>query len=109
MTETVISENSPFVTFINIFTVEPDRQAELVRLLVTASEEVMRHLPGFVSGNFHASTDGSTVVNYVQWESRETLQAAQTEAAARVHMDRAIEIAERIEPRIYTVEAVHHR
>ncbi|MCG7430859.1 antibiotic biosynthesis monooxygenase [Dermacoccus nishinomiyaensis] len=79
------------------------------REAVTASEEVMRHLPGFISGNFHASTDGSTVVNYVQWESRETLQAAQTDAAARVHMDRAMEIAERIEPRIYTVEAVHHR
>lgn len=45
----------------------------------------------------------------MQWESAETLQAAQTDASAREHMDRAIEIAVNIEPHVYQVVAVHHR
>jgi hypothetical protein len=34
---------------INVFTVEPDRAAELAALLHTATQEVMRHQPGFRS------------------------------------------------------------
>lgn len=46
MTETTVSEQQPLVTFINVFTVEPDRQGELLAVLTTASDQVMRHLPG---------------------------------------------------------------
>lgn len=87
----------------------PERQRELPTVLTTASDQVMRHLPGFVSGNFHASTDGAKVVNYVQWESIELLDAALTDPTAREHMDRAIQIAVDAEPHRYHVEAVHHR
>lgn len=65
-TESTISVLAPVVTLINVFTVEPARQPELVQLLVTATEEVMQYQPGFVSANIHASTDGERVVNYAQ-------------------------------------------
>jgi hypothetical protein len=58
----------------------------------------MRHLPGFVSGKFHASTDETRVVNCVRWEALETLEAAQVHPAARSHMDRAIATTAAIEP-----------
>jgi len=86
-----------------------ERQDELLDVLVGASEQVMQHLPGFISGNFHASKDGTEIINYVQWEDEATLKAAQTDPAAQKHMTQAVEIADRIEPMMYTVETVHHR
>lgn len=35
-----------------------------------ATDEVLRHLPGFVSANVHRGLDGTTVVNYGQWVPR---------------------------------------
>nr|WP_245235701.1 antibiotic biosynthesis monooxygenase [Streptomyces durhamensis] len=31
----------------------------------------MKHQPGFVCANFHASLDGERVLNYAQWETEE--------------------------------------
>ncbi len=71
-TSTQIRVDAPAVTMINIFTVEPERQDLLVHLLEQATEDVMRHHPGFVSANIHRGLDGSTVANYAQWASRGT-------------------------------------
>ena len=49
---------------VNVFTVAPEQQAKLVALLVDATEQTMRHLPGFVSANIHRSLDCKKVVNY---------------------------------------------
>jgi hypothetical protein len=40
-----------------------------------AAEEVIRHLPGFVSADIHAGLDGSKVVNYAQQGSEEAFTA----------------------------------
>ena len=32
-------------------------------------------MPGFISANIHRGLDGTKVVNYAQWESREAFQA----------------------------------
>ncbi|MDI3390359.1 antibiotic biosynthesis monooxygenase [Streptomyces sp. B-S-A8] len=39
--------------------------------------------PGLVSGNFHPSTDGRSVVNYAQWESKDAYDAFRAESATR--------------------------
>ena len=64
MPRTVIDPDADVVTLINDFTVDQERQRELVEILVAATEQVMRHRPGFVSANIHASLDGTHVVNY---------------------------------------------
>ena len=64
-----IEQNSGYATLINVFTVAPDRAADLAALLHTATEKVMRHQPGFRSANIHLSIDGTRVVNYAQWRS----------------------------------------
>ena len=104
---TTIDPTQPVTTLINVFTVRPEHQAELVTLLSKATEDVMAGLPGFVSANIHASTDGVRVVNYAQWTSADAMQAMLANPVAQPHMAAAAEIAESFEPHLYTVEAVH--
>jgi len=41
------------VTLINVFTVEPANQRQLLELLARATETSVRHAPGFISGALH--------------------------------------------------------
>lgn len=93
MAETTIRSGGDVMTLINVFTVDPERQQELIDVLVEATERVMRDLPGFVSANIHRSDDGTRVVNYAQWRSREDFQAMLQNDLARPHMARAAELA----------------
>ncbi|GAA3436713.1 antibiotic biosynthesis monooxygenase family protein [Kutzneria kofuensis] len=104
---TTIAVDQPVTTLINIFTVRPERQAELVELLARATEEVMAGLPGFVSANIHASTDGVRVVNYAQWTDAAAFRAMLANPVAQPHLAAAAEIAESYEPHLYAVESVH--
>jgi heme-degrading monooxygenase HmoA len=106
---TTITVDAPVATLINVFTVQSGRQRELVELLTTATEEVMRHRPGFVAANIHASTDGTRVVNYAQWGSAADFEAMLADPEAQVHMRQAAAIADHYDPHLYTVESVHHQ
>jgi quinol monooxygenase YgiN len=106
---TTIERHSPYATLINVFTVEPERASELAGLLDDATEEVMRHVPGFVSANIHVSTDGTRVVNYAQWESAEAMSAMRANPVAQEHMAKAAALASGFDPHLYTVESVHQR
>jgi quinol monooxygenase YgiN len=103
---TTISREQPVVTLINTFTVAPERQQELVDVLIEATERVIQHLPGFVSANIHRSLDGRHVANYAQWRSREDLEAMMRHPESRAHLERAAELAE-FQPILYTVVSVH--
>jgi heme-degrading monooxygenase HmoA len=105
---TEIRVGAPVVALINLFTVEPDRQDHLVRLLDQATEEVMRHLPGFVSANIHRGFDGRTVANYAQWASRADFEAMLSDPVAGEHMRAITEFAE-ARPGLYEVVSVHQR
>lgn len=107
MATTTIDANAPVTTLINVFTVEPAQQRELVDVLVTATEDVMRHRPGFVAANIHAGADGTRVVNYAQWASEDAFRAMLTDPACQEHMQAALKIAT-ADPQLYTVESVHH-
>lgn len=109
MASTTISVDAPVATLINVFTVQPERQRELADLLITATEEVMQHLPGFIAANIHVSTDGVRVVNYAQWETAEAFQAMLANPEAKEHMDQAAAIADSFDPHLYSVLSVHHR
>lgn len=91
---TEIAETNDVVTLINVFTVAPGDQDRLVELLVTATEEVKRDQPGFVSANIHASFDGARVVNYAQWESRGDFEAIFEKTDVEEHMTEIRAIAD---------------
>jgi quinol monooxygenase YgiN len=106
---TTIEQNSGYATLINVFTVDPDRAAELAALLHTATDDVMRHRPGFRSANIHLSTDGIRVVNYAQWDSAEAYRAMLEDPTTQQHMREAAALAISFDPHLYTVESVHER
>jgi quinol monooxygenase YgiN len=99
---TTIDKDNKLVTLINVFTVEPAKQQQLVDLLIHATETSMRHLPGFISANIHRSLDGTKVANYAQWRSVEDFQAMQKNPDAKPHMEQAAALA-KFEPGLYEV------
>jgi heme-degrading monooxygenase HmoA len=104
---TQIAVGQDVVTLINVFTVEPGNQQQLVDLLVEATEQVMSRQPGYVAANIHRSLDGTKVVNYAQWRSREDFQAIASNPEAAEHMRRAAALAS-FEPSLYEVVFTHH-
>jgi|SRR4030088_2070285 quinol monooxygenase YgiN len=88
-----IAPGQGVLTFINVFTVEPDQQQSLVDLLTEAAEQTFRHLPGFVSANIHRSLDGRKAVNCAQWQSKADFEAMRANPEARRHVQAAAAFA----------------
>jgi quinol monooxygenase YgiN len=97
-----ISKESKLLTLINIFTVEPAKQRELVDLLIRATETSVRHISGFVSATLHRSLDGTKVAMYAQWRSNEDYQAMRRDPVASPYLDQALALA-KFEPGMYEV------
>jgi quinol monooxygenase YgiN len=89
-----IEKSKKVLTLINVFTVDPTKQQQLVALLIEATKKAIRHLPGFVSANIHRSLDGKKVVNYAQWESTATFEAMRRNPDAIAHMHEAAALAQ---------------
>lgn len=106
MSETTISTDQELMTLVNVFTVDPDHQQDLVDLLAAAGS-VMAELPGFISANVHRSNDGKRVVNYVQWRSTADYQAMSSNPRATPHMQRAADLAT-FDPIFCTVVHIDH-
>lgn len=66
-----IAKHNDAIAVIIIFSVEPERQQELIDTIVEFLETAVKHLPGFVSSSIHKSLDGMRVMNYAQWKSQE--------------------------------------
>jgi quinol monooxygenase YgiN len=90
------------VTLINVFTVEPAKQQQLIELLTAATEGSVRHAAGFISARLHRSLDGTKVTMYAQWRSNEDYQAMRGDSAALPYLQQALAIA-RLEPGMYEV------
>ena len=99
---TVIKNGPAPLTLINVFTVDPKNQDDLVQLLWQATEEEIKYRPGFISVNIHASLDGANVVNYAQWESEDDLRAMLADPRAQEHIKKISAIA-RSAPQLYRV------
>ncbi|ROS44980.1 antibiotic biosynthesis monooxygenase family protein [Amycolatopsis thermoflava] len=108
MPVSTIDATAGVTTLINQFTVAPERQQELIDVLDQATEQVMRHQPGFIAANIHAGLDGTHVANYAQWESEEAFRAMLANPECQEHMRAAAQISS-FEPVLYRVASVHHR
>ncbi len=90
------------VTFINVIDVDPEKQAEVVKLLKEGTESVISKRPGFVSVTLLASKDGRHVVNIAKWKSVADIQATQGDPAAAEFAKRTAAIA-KANPGVYDV------
>jgi quinol monooxygenase YgiN len=99
---TTISPSRKLVTLINVFTVEPANQQELLALLARATDTSVRHAPGFISARLHRGLDGTKVTMYSQWRSVEDYQAMRENPAPLPYFQRALAIAT-FDPGMYEV------
>lgn len=65
-----IAKQNDVITVIFSLAVEPERQQELIDLIIDALETTTKHQPGFVSASLHKSLDGVRVMNYAQWRTQ---------------------------------------
>src|SRR6266403_6058166 len=97
-----ITKERKLITFINVFNVDPEKQQQLVNLLIRATESSVRHVPGFISATLHRSLDGAKVAMYAQWRSIEDYQAMRANATALPFMQQALALA-KFDPGMYEV------
>jgi len=71
-----IDKNNELFTVMVVFQVEQSRQQELVDSITPYLENYVKKQPGFVSSTLHKSLDGTRVVNYAQWKSREFFESS---------------------------------
>src|SRR3989442_14348888 len=103
-----ISKESKLLTLINIFTVEPAKQRELVVLLMRATLPSVQHFTGFVPAPLHRSLDSTKVAMYAQWRSIEDYQAMRRDPVASPYLDQALALA-KFEPGMYEVVEIFTR
>ncbi|VVN02947.1 hypothetical protein PS645_03386 [Pseudomonas fluorescens] len=68
-------KNRSFTQLIE-FQVEPHRYQALVLALSAQTEHLAQAYAGFLSASIQVSVDGSRVLNYLHWQSREAGEAA---------------------------------
>lgn len=90
---TMLDPDAGYVTTMNTYTVAPERVEEVLDYLVRSAVETVRHVPGFVSMNFHVSLDRTQIVNYGQWQSREAMAAARENPKIVALMSQTAKIA----------------
>jgi len=99
---TTISKDAKFVTLINVFTVEPANQQQLIDSLVSATEISVRYAQGFISAALHRSLDGTKVVMYAQWRSIEDYQRMREAPQSAPYLQEALALAT-FQPGMYQV------
>ena len=102
-----IDAAEPRLTLINVYEVEAEKQADLARLLSEITDGSIRQAPGFVSVSVHSSLDGSKVINYAQWASKDHFDAFMQQPETREQLKRFAAVAKSVSPALYRVDAVH--
>lgn len=95
---TILDPAAGYITVINTYVVAPERAEALLQLLVRATDETLRYVPGFVSANFHLNLDRTQVVNYAQWRSKEALAAARDYPGVAERIREAGQVADSFNP-----------
>jgi heme-degrading monooxygenase HmoA len=72
----IISTKNKLANVILIFQVDPKLQTALIAAAKENSHKVMEKKVGFISASLHKSFDGTSVVNYTQWETRKSYEDA---------------------------------
>jgi heme-degrading monooxygenase HmoA len=97
------SDKQPVIQ-ITVVESEPEKQGEALSVM-TERARFMARQPGFISISVHRSLDGRRVVNYIQWQSRDLLQAAHKSPEFRKEWSRFDKLTDDIDPHLY--EVVH--
>lgn len=100
---TRITTDKNLVTHINVFTVSPENQQQLVDLLVEATQSTIRKFPGYISNNYHKSLDGTKVTTYAQWRSQADFEAMLQSPETASRFQALSQLVTSFEPHLYEV------
>lgn len=95
-----ISREGQPVTLINVFETKPEQQQELIDQWIRFVEEVTGE-PGMIGAALHRSTDGTCVVNYAQWRSKEDFESFVKKYHEQMEARRPL--VQRVDPHLYEV------
>lgn len=90
------------ISLINVFTVDPANQHQLLELLARATDEFVSRAPGFVSSTLHRSLDGTKVTMYAQWGSVEEYESMRMDPGPLPFLEKALTMA-KFEPGMYEI------
>jgi quinol monooxygenase YgiN len=100
----VISEQRRVLTYINVFQCRPENQQALSDAIRKETDDVVRHLPGFLSANLHTSVDGTRVTNYAQWSELSAFQQHIRSEAGRAMILELHKYADDVDVKVYAVD-----
>jgi quinol monooxygenase YgiN len=100
-----ISKGRTPVTFINVFTVTPEKQEELIALLTEVTERHVRHRQGFISASLHRGIDGRKVTMYAQWASIDDYESMRKDSGSSPALEKALALAN-FDPGMYEVAEI---
>ena len=95
-----------YLTFINTFMVEPENAERLLEVLKTATQDIFRYQPGFLSVSLHMSLDRRRITNYAQWRAKEDYAAMSKNPDVQEHMKKAAALATSFDPVDYELRDV---
>ena len=103
---TTIAKNADCVTLINVFSVEPEKQQQLSALLIELTNNSMRQLPGFISGNIYRSLDGTRVAIHGQWRTLSDLKYMVKIRQSIPQMEQVVKLTSGVDARVYELVEV---
>ena len=96
------ADEEPY-TLINVFTVAPEKQQQLVETLIETTEGWVKPHPGFLAATIHKSLDETRVANYAQWRNKEAFDRSMSDPQVRARMSLAVHLGEP-DGHFYTIE-----
>src|SRR5665213_1661333 len=87
-----ISTENTVINMIEVIPIKPENQQKLLDILIDLTENIIKHMPGFVSASFHKSLDQTKIVTYAQWENREAWEAMVKNPKVHPHLRKIEEI-----------------
>jgi quinol monooxygenase YgiN len=96
------------ITLVNILSVEPAKQQELVDSLRQNTETVIKMLNGWIATSLIASSDGKRVVIYSQWDTAADIEAMRTDPRMQAYYPKVAALAS-LDSMIGTAVMSHQR
>lgn len=93
------------VAIINVFTVQPEGQQELLDIIADYSRRVASKWPGFISARFHAGLEKTRVTSVIYWESQKACQDFIQSPSSRPFLERCAPLIQHTDSHFYTVVA----
>ena len=91
--EITIRVDSAVTTLVNLFTVEPDNQPEVLSLLRHGIEAMFSRMPGWISSSLLLSRDGRQVIVYSQWRDASDIDAFRQDPRMKPYFQRFAALA----------------